>query len=53
MAMWIRACMHWLTGWPDPVPPGIGQRVQAREQAAARLRLLPCNQACESRWSGR
>ncbi|MEV4271916.1 hypothetical protein [Micromonospora aurantiaca (nom. illeg.)] len=49
----IRALVRRLTGQPDPVPPGTGQRIQAREQAAARLRLLQSNQARESRWGVR
>lgn len=35
------------------VPPGVGQRIQEREQADARRRLLQANQARESRWGVR
>ncbi|WFF07270.1 hypothetical protein O7622_01315 [Micromonospora sp. WMMD1076] len=49
----IRSLLRRLTGRPEPATPGTGQRIQAREQAAARLRLLQSNQARESRWSGR
>ena len=42
-----------LTGRAEPVPPGTGQRIQEREQAEARRRLLEANRGRESRWSGR
>lgn len=39
----IRKAIRRLTGQPQPVPPGTGQRIQEREQAAAKARLLDAN----------
>lgn len=36
----IIALLSWLTGRQAPVPPGTAQRIQAREQRAAKNRLL-------------
>ncbi|MCT2280387.1 hypothetical protein [Micromonospora chalcea] len=47
----IRDVVRRLAGRPEPVEPGTGQRIQEREQEAARQRLLRVNQAI--RWSGR
>lgn len=46
----IRHLVRWLTGRPKPVPPGTGQRIQEREQEAAKRRLLS-NQANEYGWT--
>ncbi|MEO3775464.1 hypothetical protein ABGB16_01160 [Micromonospora sp. B11E3] len=47
----IRALIRRLTGRPDPVPPGTGQRHQAAEQAAAQRRLLDQAQRLrDTRW---
>lgn len=36
----IRRLMQRISGRPTPVPPGTGLRIQQREQAEARARLL-------------
>lgn len=54
MATSIRRLVRKLAGRPAPVPPGTAQRIQEREQHAAKQRLLrAANQTPEARWAGR
>lgn len=50
--MSIRDLVLKLTRRRDPASPSRGQRIQAREQAQARRRLLEANQAREHRRGG-